>query len=256
MDADRSDLAELLGIGHMLTEERVQRGLSQSDLARASGVAQSTISRIEAGESVPSWRLVTDLLAALGLQPVIAAQPRWRDVDAAAERLRGLSLEQRCADMESWLLEIADAVAPSSGPRSIILGQLNDPVPIALRGASAARLQRLPVVPRRIELVTSAEPAAVAQVVRWARAQQMRVLDPLSLRPVDVAPEASTVLDWGQLRARWEGRLLHLTVEPSFRLDDAVWVRVFGVAVPVVRLADLVGSDPWMRRVLRRRQET
>jgi transcriptional regulator with XRE-family HTH domain len=56
-------------IGAALRREREARGVSQSSLARRTGVSQSAISRIESGREVPSLERWTRLLAGLGLKP-------------------------------------------------------------------------------------------------------------------------------------------------------------------------------------------
>ena len=52
---DESILAEL---GERLAQQRVVRGLTQADLARAAGVAKRTVERVEAGESIQLVTLV------------------------------------------------------------------------------------------------------------------------------------------------------------------------------------------------------
>jgi transcriptional regulator with XRE-family HTH domain len=52
---DESILAEL---GERLSHQRVMRGLTQADLAKAAGVAKRTVERVEAGESIQLVTLV------------------------------------------------------------------------------------------------------------------------------------------------------------------------------------------------------
>jgi transcriptional regulator with XRE-family HTH domain len=53
-----------------LREARLQRRMTQEDLAAKSGVEQTTISNIETGRvQSPSWDTVAKLSAALGYQP-------------------------------------------------------------------------------------------------------------------------------------------------------------------------------------------
>jgi transcriptional regulator with XRE-family HTH domain len=58
-------------IGGALRKEREARGVTQSSLARRTGVSQSAVSRIEAGREVPSLERWSRLLAGLGLKPEI-----------------------------------------------------------------------------------------------------------------------------------------------------------------------------------------
>ena len=53
---------------HPLTEKMAEANLSQHALARTIGVDQSTISRVLAGRSMPSLRLVLATMAALDVE--------------------------------------------------------------------------------------------------------------------------------------------------------------------------------------------
>lgn len=57
------------GLVNRLRVARAERGLSQTDLARAAGVSRQTISSIETGEYCPSALLAFRLARALG-EPV------------------------------------------------------------------------------------------------------------------------------------------------------------------------------------------
>jgi transcriptional regulator with XRE-family HTH domain len=50
-----------------LTQLREQAGLSQYEVAKRSGVTRQTLSRLEMGDSVPSWPTVQALARALGV---------------------------------------------------------------------------------------------------------------------------------------------------------------------------------------------
>jgi len=70
MDHELSDDAILAGLGHRLARHRLERSLTQADLAEQAGVSKRTVERIEAGESVQLGILIRilrglDLLAAL-----------------------------------------------------------------------------------------------------------------------------------------------------------------------------------------------
>lgn len=204
---------------------------------------------------VPSWQLFTDLLAALDLRPVISAQPRWLDVDLAVERTRQVSLEELCADFEVPLLRISDAVVPSDKARAVILGALTEPVPIALSGASAAQMHRLPVRPRQIDLVTSARASDVKIVLRWVRAQGMTSIDPRTLRPAQIEPSIGDVMNGGRVIAGWDGHQVEITMSTAYAASELVWMRVFDVMVPVLSITALSSTDSWTRRVLTRVQQ-
>jgi ribosome-binding protein aMBF1 (putative translation factor) len=55
-----------------IVEARRARGWSQRDLARASGVAQPVIARLEVGDTDPKISTLTRLAAALGLRIAFA----------------------------------------------------------------------------------------------------------------------------------------------------------------------------------------
>lgn len=58
-----------MDLGQKLRSARQGRGVSQSALARRTGVPQPAISRIESGHEVPSLERFARLLAGLGLRP-------------------------------------------------------------------------------------------------------------------------------------------------------------------------------------------
>jgi len=63
------------GLGALLQRARVERGVSQSALARRTGVPQPAISRFENGRETPSLERFGRLIAGLGLRPDLALAP-------------------------------------------------------------------------------------------------------------------------------------------------------------------------------------
>lgn len=63
-------------LGGTVRAMREQCGLSQSQLARAAGMAQSAVARFEAGGSIPTMPVLDRLAAALGADLVVRVQPR------------------------------------------------------------------------------------------------------------------------------------------------------------------------------------
>jgi transcriptional regulator with XRE-family HTH domain len=55
--------------GQRLREIRESRGLTQSALARLLGMADTAVSRLEAGGRDPSWATVISISRSLGLSP-------------------------------------------------------------------------------------------------------------------------------------------------------------------------------------------
>lgn len=62
----------------LLRMARVRAGLSQRELARKAGTAQSVIARIELGETNPSFATLSALLAAAGFDLAADLLPRPR----------------------------------------------------------------------------------------------------------------------------------------------------------------------------------
>lgn len=58
-----------MSVGKYLREARARSGVSQRQLARRVGTAQSVISRIEGGQASPTWDTLSKLLGAMGFDP-------------------------------------------------------------------------------------------------------------------------------------------------------------------------------------------
>lgn len=67
-----SNEAVLQEIGYRLSRRRVERSLTQADLAREAGVAKRTVERVEAGESTQTANLIR-ILRVLNLFDAISA---------------------------------------------------------------------------------------------------------------------------------------------------------------------------------------
>jgi putative transcriptional regulator len=63
LEATNSDEVILAELGRRLARTRLERNLSQADLARDAGVSKTTVERIEAGEAVKSTSLIRVLRA-------------------------------------------------------------------------------------------------------------------------------------------------------------------------------------------------
>jgi transcriptional regulator with XRE-family HTH domain len=73
--------------GSMLRLARLQKSLTQRELAQAAGVPQSTIAAIEAGRRQPSWPLLCRILAAADLEVRTHLAP-YDDHDDVLDRRR------------------------------------------------------------------------------------------------------------------------------------------------------------------------
>jgi putative transcriptional regulator len=66
IDAENNDSAVLAELGRRLARTRLERNLTQEELAREAGVSKATIERLEAGDAVKSTSLI-HVLRALNL---------------------------------------------------------------------------------------------------------------------------------------------------------------------------------------------
>jgi transcriptional regulator with XRE-family HTH domain len=70
---------------------RVRLGLSQRSLARRAGTTQAAVSRIESGQTMPTWETVRALLLAMGYAPDLEARRldgRWDPLHLAGLQSR------------------------------------------------------------------------------------------------------------------------------------------------------------------------
>ena len=62
---------------------RRRKGLSQRRLAVHAGTSQSAVARIEGGREDVTWKRLSNLLIAMGEQPILSSEPLVADHDAA-----------------------------------------------------------------------------------------------------------------------------------------------------------------------------
>lgn len=90
--------------GALVREARMRAGLTQRDLARRAGTAQSVVARIEQGRSDPSTATLARLLGAAGfelraeLTPIAVAETHMLD-DVA--RILALTPEERLREVRN-----------------------------------------------------------------------------------------------------------------------------------------------------------
>ena len=82
---------------------RAQAGLSQRELARLAGTAQSVVARIESGQTSPTWQTVSTLLAAAGfvMRPDIERTTFDSHMLDDIARIRALSPGQRLIELRN-----------------------------------------------------------------------------------------------------------------------------------------------------------
>lgn len=87
-----------VAITQLIREARKRAGLSQAELARRAGVAQSTVGRVESGLRVPSTDLAERLVRAAGFEVRVALGEPDPDTDVLFERALRRTPAQRLAD--------------------------------------------------------------------------------------------------------------------------------------------------------------
>lgn len=121
IEAANSDEAVLKEIGRRLARTRLERNLSQEQLALEAGVSKATIERLEAGEPVRSTSLIRALRAlgrldALdGLVPEPLPSPVERMRLRGRQRQRAGSPRRRPASDEAEPWRWGDEPAPGEG---------------------------------------------------------------------------------------------------------------------------------------------
>ena len=87
----------------ILKAARAQTGLSQRQLARRAGTAQSVVARIESGQSSPTWQTLSTLLAAAGfmIRPEIERTTFDSHMLGDIARIRALSPGQRLIELRN-----------------------------------------------------------------------------------------------------------------------------------------------------------
>jgi len=86
----------------LLREARTRAGLSQRQLAKRAGTAQSVVARIERGQTSPTWDTLERLLAAADcavnpqVEPRVVVEPQMLD---DVPRILALTPEQRLEEV-------------------------------------------------------------------------------------------------------------------------------------------------------------
>ena len=88
----------------LLREARSQAGLTQRELARRAGTAQSVVARIEGGATSPSWETLARLLEAAGFALDVALRPLTPELSHMLDdvpRILRLTPEQRLVELRN-----------------------------------------------------------------------------------------------------------------------------------------------------------
>ena len=91
-----------LSAASALKSARVQAGLTQRQLAKNAGTAQSVVARVESGETSPSIDTLTSLLKAAGFS-MVSELERIRSIDRSlmddVPRILGMTPEDRLREV-------------------------------------------------------------------------------------------------------------------------------------------------------------
>jgi transcriptional regulator with XRE-family HTH domain len=221
-------------IGSFLHDRRAEAGVTQVDLAARSGLSQSMVSAVEAGRRQPSLPTVERMLACLGLQLKIDAEPLETDPDDLIDECPAASPER-----------------PLDRPglaASALLSKLAPLRPV-VDGLAAAALQGVPVLVSRLDVAVAAPPPGLLEDVLVRRMFAERWLERWR--------------EWifGDPERPWPSESRWRTVDGEFtvRVVDPplprITVVVGGTPVEVRPLADVEADDDQARRAIARARE-
>ena len=100
-------------LGQRLQQQRLQKGLTQPELARRTGIAQANLSNIEKGKRDPSLLTLRKICFALGV-------PAWEIVRAAEQAPTGLSLKRTELEKLAKVILGSGAERPRAVSRELV----------------------------------------------------------------------------------------------------------------------------------------
>ena len=126
-------------VGTLLRRARARAALSQRELARRAGTAQSVVARIERGQTSPTWATLQRLLGAAGfeLRAAVGECERVTVSDAAHERVMDSVTQAYMRDVDRTLLR--ENLRKSVSERVASLGALQR---LAAEARGAAKRSR------------------------------------------------------------------------------------------------------------------
>jgi transcriptional regulator with XRE-family HTH domain len=125
-----------------LTQLREAAGLSQYEVAKRAGLTRQTLSRLEMGESVPTWPTVQLLAAALGVDCTAFVDPALQP--PAAEPSRKAGRPRKDADAAPSAKPAAAAKAKKAGGTlaKALPKKADTGTPAAAKGSTAKRRRK------------------------------------------------------------------------------------------------------------------
>jgi transcriptional regulator with XRE-family HTH domain len=103
--AEWERLAAARAVSEAVVVNRTRNGMTQTALARAIGVRQPVIARIESGEHVPTIETLIKIANALDIESMVAIAPSSRSEPSIAKKPRGAkTVEEVTASLGSRLI--------------------------------------------------------------------------------------------------------------------------------------------------------
>lgn len=219
-------------VGWLLQLRRARAGMSQQQLADASGTGQSTISKIERGSAAVTLATLETIFAALQCRLHVTAEPLEAQIDRAIAELERIPLPDRV--MRCGL-----------GTIHFLLSSAG--LPYVVAGAAAALVQGVPLPATVLDLIVRESDreafwqAALARrgAVRWSERWQ-DYGGGVSAHPADPG------------HPRWKTIDAELRIDFRAGLPDAITVVVGANTYNVVPLTDVDAADDAAGRTLRR----
>ena len=245
----------------LLREARTRAGLSQRELAKRAGTAQSVVARIERGQTSPTWETLERLLAAAGTEISALTEPAVEPGSMLYEvpGILRMTPEQRLQGVAnvSDFLHRARRVSDGGGVpgatapldlKLLFTTLARHKVEFVLIGALGATLHGFPRNTRDADITPARDPANLDRLAAALRELDARIYTeqiPEGL-PFDCSPQMLARADMWNLITK-AGRL-DLAFKPSGTegFDDlarqAVRFELYGHPLLAARLEDIIRS--------------
>ncbi|NUT34452.1 MAG: helix-turn-helix transcriptional regulator [Hamadaea sp.] len=218
-------------VGWLLQLRRARAGLGQQELADASGVSQSTISKIERGFDTVTLATLEAIFTALRMRLQVTAEPLDTQIDRTIAELERVPLPDRVG---------------RSGLRRVHTLLNSADVPHVVAGAAAALVQGVPIPVTVLNLIVREADREAFWQAALARRGATRWTD----RWQDYGGVSPHPAEPGE--PRWKTLDAELEVEFRTELPDGMNVVVDTETYQVVPLTDVAAGEDAGARTVRR----